>query len=207
MVVVPIPIGVRRVRELRGTARKTVVCEQCQERYAYLLELSATGDDYDILFLDAAGSAKRAHAQAEESFARLSQNVVLPVPCPTCGHYQNDMAKRLTEGASINWIQIVGAVVAATALLLLAVTRTDYGAVAIALGIVGLAVLACGYVVSFRFDPNAGDPAERIAVGQQHAIWGEQLDELLRLEAEGRSESMPPRDHVDTIPGESGGKE
>ncbi len=39
----------------------------------------------------------------------------------------------------------------------------------------GFGLLACGYVVAYRFDPNAGDPEVRKAIGREHSVWGEQL--------------------------------
>ncbi len=47
------------------------------------------------------------------------------------------------------------------------------------LALAGLTLLAYGYVMAFRFDPNAGDPEPRKALGQRHAVWGERLDEVL----------------------------
>ncbi|MCE9548089.1 MAG: hypothetical protein K8T25_21660 [Planctomycetia bacterium] len=74
---IPIPIGVKRVAAVRGAVWKFVSCRGCQQQYAYLLQLEATGHDHDLLFLDAAGSAQRAREQAEENFARLSRDVAL----------------------------------------------------------------------------------------------------------------------------------
>jgi len=60
MIPIHIPIGARHVAAIRGAVWKLVDCEYCQERYAYLLELEATGQDHDLRFLDGAGSAARA---------------------------------------------------------------------------------------------------------------------------------------------------
>lgn len=49
----------------------------------------------------------------------------------------------------------------------------------IVMAVAGLTLLACGYVIAFRFDPNAGDPGPRKALGRRHAVWGQQLAELL----------------------------
>jgi hypothetical protein len=84
---IPIPIGTRHVAPVRGAVWKFVSCTHCQERYAYLLELEATGEDHDLAFLDGKGSAERARAQAERNFLQKSHNVVLPVPCPNCGFH------------------------------------------------------------------------------------------------------------------------
>ena len=107
---IPIPIGARRVASVRGAVWKFVSCTHCQQRYAYLLELEATGEDHDLLFLDEHGAAQRAQAQAERNLLQKSSNIVLPVPCPLCGWYQDDMSKRLKEEASVNRVQIAGLV-------------------------------------------------------------------------------------------------
>ena len=46
--------------------------------------------------------------------------------------------------------------------------------------VVGLSLLTYGYVIAFDFDPNAGDPATRKAIGQRCAVWGEQLADVTR---------------------------
>ena len=66
----------------------------------------------------------------------------------------------------------------------------------IVLAVAGLALLACGYVLAFRFDPNAGDPEPRKALGRRYAVWGEQLCELLTTNpnAEQGATADRPRD-------------
>ena len=88
---IPVPIRTKYVAAVRGAVWKFVSCTHCQQRYAYLLELEATGEDHDLLFLDGEGSAERALAQAEHNLLQKSQKCVLPVPCPHCGFYQEEM--------------------------------------------------------------------------------------------------------------------
>jgi len=174
-----IPIGAKHIAAVQGAVWKFVSCAQCQQRYAYLLQLEATGEDHDLLFLDGEGSAERARAKAEQNLVQKSHNVVLPVPCPNCGFYQDDMSRRLKEGASINSLQIAGVVIAGLSLIPLAFGIPYIWVVTIVLVVAGLALLAWGYVVAFCFDPNAGDPEPRKALGRKHAVRGEQLAELL----------------------------
>jgi len=54
-----------------------------------------------------------------------------------------------------------------------------------------LTLLAYGYVLAFRFDPNAGDPEPRKALGQRHAVWGEQLAELVATSPNAEPISWP----------------
>jgi hypothetical protein len=46
---------------------KVVSCAHCQQGYAYLLELEATGENHDLFFLNGEGSAELARAKAEEN--------------------------------------------------------------------------------------------------------------------------------------------
>jgi hypothetical protein len=194
LIPIPIPISAKHVANVQGTVWKRVTCEQCQQGYAYLLELEGTGEDHDLLFLDSQGSAERARANAEQNLLRKSQNMVLPVPCPNCGFFQEDMSRLLKENASINSLQIAGIVVAALALVPLVLDIPYAWVLSIVLAIAGLVLIAYGYILAFRFDPNAGDPEARKAVGQKHAVWGEQLAALLRA----NSNAEPPQGLADS---------
>jgi hypothetical protein len=176
---IPIPIGVTRVAVIHGTVWKFVSCAHCQQRYAYLLELEATGEDHDLLFLDAEGSAERARAKAEQNILQKCRNVVLPVPCPNCGFYQDDMSRKLKEDASINSFQIAGVVIVGLSFVPLAFRIPYIWVLTIGFAAAGLAVLCWGYVRAFRFDPNEGDAEPRKALGRRNAVWGKQLAELL----------------------------
>jgi hypothetical protein len=176
---IPIPIGIVRVAAVRGAVWKVVDCEHCRQRFAYLLELEATGEDHDPLFFDGQGSAARAQAQAEQNFLQKSRNVVLTVPCPHCGGYQEDMSREMKEAASINSLQIAGAVIAVIAFVSLLFRIPYIWVLTIVMATAGLALVAWGYVRAFRFDPNAGDPEPRKAIGRRCTVSGEQLEELL----------------------------
>jgi hypothetical protein len=176
---IPIPIGVKRVAAVQGAVWKFVSCAHCQQGYAYMLELKATGEDHDLFFLDAEGSAERARAQAEQNLLQKSRNVVLPVPCPNCGFYHDDMARQLKDERAINGPQIAGFVVAVLALVPLAFSIPYIWLLTVALALAGLSMVAYGYVVMFRFDPNVGDPEPRRALGRRNSVWGEKLAELV----------------------------
>jgi hypothetical protein len=176
---IPIPIGTKHVAAVRGAVWKFVSCAHCRQGYAYLLELEATGEDHDLLFLDGKGSAERARAQAEHNLLEKSRNCVLPVPCPTCGFYQDDMARQLKEEAQINPLQVAGVVIALLSLIPLFIDIAYIWVLTVILAATGLTLVAYGYVLAFRFEPNAGDPEPRKALGRKHAVWGEQLAGLL----------------------------
>lgn len=186
---IPIPIGVQRIATVQGAVWKFVMCEQCHQSYAYLLKLEATGEAHDLLFLDAEGTAEQARVQAANNFVQKARNIVLAIPCPRCGHYQDDMARNLKQEASINPLQIAGAATVAVACIPLAFGIPYIWMVTVLGAAIGLALLAWGYARAFRFDANAGDPKPRQAFGQQYAIWGERLAELI---AAGRSTSDAP---------------
>jgi hypothetical protein len=190
---IPIPIGAKHVAAVKGAVWKVVACAHCQQRYAYLLELEATGEYHDLLFLDGEGAAERARVKAEQNLLQKSRNVVLPVPCPNCGFYQDEMSRQLKEEANINPLQVAGVMVALSSLIPLAFDITYIWVLTIVLAIAGLTPLAYGYVIAFRFDPNAGDPESRKAQGRSHAVWGEQLAELLAASPPAEPGAAPDR--------------
>lgn len=192
-VLIPIPAGVTRVATVRGAVWKVVCCSGCKERYAYLLELEATGEDHDQNVVGGKDSAERARARAEEQLSKLSRNVVLPVPCPNCGHYQEDMVRLLKEEGTSNGPVIAGLIVAGLSLVPLAFRAPYLWIVTVAGVLAGLALVAYADVAASRFNPNAGDPEPRKARGRRHAVWGEQLAELLATSPSGEQGAAADR--------------
>jgi hypothetical protein len=188
-----VPVGNKHVAAVRGSVWKLVSCSRCQEPYAYLLELQATGEDYDLLFLDGKGSAERARAQAERNLSQKVRNTVLPVPCPGCGSYQDDMSRQLRAQASINRAQIVGLVIAVLSLVPLTFDMASTWVLTVLGAVVGVTLVAYGTVRACRFDPNAGDPEPRKLLGRRHAVWGEQLAELLATSLKSGQPAPAPR--------------
>ena len=182
-ILIPIPIGTKHVAAVRGAVWKLVSCGHCQDQFAYLLELEAIGEDHDLLFLDGKGAAERARANAEQNLLRKSRNCVRPVPCPNCGLYQDEMARQLKEEAWINRFQFAGLGVAVLSLVPLAFHIAFIWVLTLVLAVTGLALIVYGYVVAFRFDPNAGDAEPRRKLGREHTVWGKQLVELLATNA------------------------
>jgi hypothetical protein len=143
------PIGTRYVAAVQGTVWKVVSCERCQERYAYRLELEATGESLDLLFLDRKGAAEEAHANAQKNLTQKSRNVVLLLPCPNGGFYRDNMSQQMKDDANINALQIAGALLALGSLIPLAFDIPEIWRLTLVLAIAGLALLACGYVRAF----------------------------------------------------------
>src|SRR6516225_7712112 len=169
--------GKKAVASVRGSVWKFVSCERCPQRYAYLLELEATGEDLALLSAD--GSAERALAKAQENLSQKKQRCLLPVPCPCCGHYQEEMSRLLKEEASINPFQIGGALIAVLGFIAWAFDIASNWVIPLVIGVAGACLMAYGYYLSFRFDPDTGDPEPRKSLGQRHAVWGERLARLL----------------------------
>ena len=169
--------GKKAVASVQGSVWKFVSCEPCPQRYAYLLELEATGEDRAFLYAD--GSPERALAKAQENLSQKKQRCILPVPFPCCGHYQAEMSRLLQEEASMNLFQLGGALLAVLGFIPLAFDSASNWVIPLVIGVAGVGLMAYGYYLSFGFDPNAGDPELRKALGQRHAVWGEQLAKLL----------------------------
>jgi hypothetical protein len=130
--------------------------------------------------------------QAEQNLLKKSQNVVLPVPCPNCGSYQNDMAQLLKDNASINLLQIVGGVIMLLAFVPLALDIPGIWVLTVVLALAGLTVMVRGVARALHYDANAGDPEPRKVVGRQCSVWREQLAELLA--------TVPPTAVVESAP-------
>lgn len=181
MVVVPIPIGVRRVATAEGTCWKFVKCIGCAQDYAYPLSAQTIGVDEDILFLDGEASRKRAQANAQRNLEQMYKNAVLPVPCPHCGLYQPDMVNLLKEDAPSNRLFTAGLVLA---VLSLGLPFTDVPGIWIATGLLLLTgVLLMGFadLSARRLDPNASDPEGRKQIGRKNALWGKHLHRLVEV--------------------------
>lgn len=176
---VPIPIGTRHIAHAQGTTLKRVACESCGEHYAYLLELRATGEHVDLLFLDGKGSAERAQALADDNLRKQSENCIKMVPCPSCGCYQPEMVRRMKDEAWMAPPQIAGCAIAALSFVPLWFEISYSWAVAAILFAAGACLMVYGYVLAWRYDPNAGNPGPRKSIARMYAVWGEQLAELL----------------------------
>jgi len=179
MIHIPIPIGVRYVARVRASSLKVVSCENCKQSYAILLDVEARGEDLDLLFLDSDGSKDRADAQARENLAAKIRNSVAVIPCPQCGFYQEDMVRQLKENAWTNPVQIIGAIVVLLSFIPLACDISYSWIMTLVLAAAGVMLLVRGYVVSYRYDPNAGDPGPRKVIGQNNSVWGDQLGQML----------------------------
>lgn len=106
------------------------------------------------------------------------------------------MSRQLKEAVQINPLQLAGLVIALVSVIPLFLDIAYIWVLTLILAAIGLTLVAYGYVLAFRFDPNKGDPEPRKALGRRHAVWGEQLAELLaaNLNAEQGAPADRPRD-------------
>jgi len=190
---IPIPIhlliGARHIARVKASSLKVVSCENCKQSYAFLFDVEAQGEALDLLFLDSVASKEWADAQARENLAAKIRNSVTVIPCPQCGFYQADMVRQLKENAWSNPMQIVGAIVVLLSFIPLAFDIDYAWIMTVIVATIGVVLLAHGYVVSFRYDPNAGDPTPRKLVGQNNSVWGEQLAQMLHSAESGLGDS------------------
>jgi hypothetical protein len=174
----------RNVVTAKATTLKLVSCANCQQPFGYLLDVEATGEDVDLLGLDHQRSLKRARAQAKQRIVQKGHTGFRPVPCPHCGFYQDEMAQQLREKGWVNPIQVVGAIITLASLVFLCLDLEFAWVLTLLVASAGLAVVAYGYVISFRFDPHAGDADDRKELGRQQTLWGERLEEYLNPTSE-----------------------
>ena len=85
------------------------------------------------------------------------------------------MAKRLKEEAWSNPLQFVGGLIVLIAFVPLAFDFAYNWVPTLVLAAAGLSVLVYGYVVAFRFDPNAGDAEPRMEAGRRLTVWGDSM--------------------------------
>lgn len=75
----------------RGSAYKSVVCEECQCEYVYLVTRDALGSVSGFVLADKQAMQERATRFANASLRSMLARAEEPVPCPNCGHYQQSM--------------------------------------------------------------------------------------------------------------------
>lgn len=184
LIPIPIPLGEKQVVAVQGAVWKFVACAKCHQDFAYLLQLEAIGEDDNVLFMDEEGSQKRAHAHAQRNLAKKFENVVVPTPCPCCGYYQEDMVRILKEEGTSDRLFGVGMGVTALSFIPLAFSMPHIWIATTAGVSVGVILMVYAEFFTGRTDPNAGDPQQRILLGQKHTLWGEKLTKLRAMLAE-----------------------
>jgi hypothetical protein len=180
-----------------GHRLKFVPCENCSTEYVYLLEREAVGARTSMYTPSDEGAARHARAAAHDTLASVLENDFDPVPCPSCGHYQRYMFPKLlgNTGLGVRVLLVVVSavgVLAAISALHRSVTYLErpndqrFAQMVTAWSVLGLLCLVgvglaiLNKVKIRRFNPNAGDPQARIALGQSRAITRAQFEEAQR---------------------------
>jgi hypothetical protein len=166
---------------------RTVTCEECGLEYVYVMTRSAEGEGSSVLFLDMAGAQSSAEQKANELLRHKLQTSCDPVPCPSCGRYQEHMIPRarwhrnrwmLKTGLALFPLSVI-AMLVALVVTALAADKRDVGLTilagllwaCVAVGGVGAVALPLyKYLSSRNYDPNNEDLEDRKKRGQERAI-------------------------------------
>ena len=191
----------------QGRRLKFVRCEHCSAEYVYVMERETTGAFSrmnvfgETMFGIDNEAAAHAKSAAEETLAAVLDNDFDPVPCPACGHYQRYMFPKLLGNTGL-WARLIllAAIVIGCLAAMYAVyhsirylqnpTNEGVGppitgwSVLLLLCVLGLVLSIINKVQIRRFNPNAGDPQARIAVGRRLAVTREEFEKAQRAKEE-----------------------
>ncbi len=163
---------------------RPVCCAHCGQHYIY--DMNAQGVGVGTAHggqgrdLAQQRSSENARAQAEAKLA----DAIDCVPCPSCGAYQPDMVAVMKKNHR-RWLAHAGysALLLALGLFGLSLMAKKVHGPSVltaagALGGVGFSLLTLRAFLANRYDPNAGDPAERRLLGQARAYRPEDADKI-----------------------------
>ena len=155
---------------LSGTSIKEIVCVKCHTTYAFSVSRTAEGYGTSLYNADDEGAMKRANEHAQANLAISLENAVELVPCPDCGSLQPDMVAFL-KGAYLKWLYLPAAALLVAGVfagvLAFAQSSLVMTCAAAALALAGAGLIFFRIRATSTYDPNAGDPKERIALGQR----------------------------------------
>ncbi len=163
-----------RTVRLSGATIKEIVCAKCRATYAITVNRTVEGYGTSLYNADDEGAMKRANENAQANLKNSLENAVELAPCPNCGAYQPAMVAFL-KGAHLKWLYLPAAVflIAGAFAGFLAYLQSSsvmmYSAGALILAGVGLIVFRLW--AASTLDPNAGDPKERIELGQRLVLF------------------------------------
>jgi hypothetical protein len=188
-----IPVGRKFTATASGRAIKGTVCEQCKTEYVYALERSQTAEVHAPLFLNV-GARDEAMSQADKSLSNILDRAVEPVPCPSCGHYQQYMIP-LARKRHLRWMNlaaIIFGVVAGIGFLAYVIVQSvghrpdspEALPVLAACVAVVVAIPIARLVMIRRYDPNASDARRRIELGLSLALTKDEYLQQLRDQEE-----------------------
>lgn len=180
---------------LTGTRAKAVKCEKCQFDYLYKVTGKATGV---LSSPDGRGSET-----VEHKLDFMLDNIIEPIPCPSCGWTQANMIP-IAKARYKRWMKTASGISLAAAvggMLLgwasLADQTSSVGGWELTFGFLCL-IMSIGFYVGrvylvSKFDPNATDPEIRKATGRQLAITKEDYD---KTQAEAQEKKLDRREQA-----------
>jgi hypothetical protein len=178
----------------KGREFKFVGCENCRIEYVYLLARVAEGTANTVMFIERAETQELAISRADAELRRSLSLGQDPVPCPSCGWYQQSMVP-LVRAAYMAWMRFVGILILYLAVLVIAIAafafldawlRDDASSRgwsllwdAACLGYVGVALIAVRKYLATWVQPNESDTEKRKDLGRRLARTREEFDRLL----------------------------
>ena len=193
---IPIPVFWRQyTTTIQGRDLKIVSCENCSTEYMYVMEREASGVGTSMYMVNNEGAAGHAQSAAVDTLESVLENDFDPVPCPVCGHYQRYMFPKLLEttGMGVVFVRLAviligcfAAVIALKRTLEYLSNPSDAGlknmitpwSVVPLTCLVGLGLWLLNKRKVRRFNPNAADPAARIAIGRSRAVTRAEFEKL-----------------------------
>jgi hypothetical protein len=164
---------------------KAVCCSHCGTDYLYDMKRQGAGGVTIVgdRRLDHEELKKEAAAKAEVDVDQKLDREVDLVPCPACGCYQPDMVEVLRRD-HLRWLMMVGYVVLCTAIpfliagAVLRVPKELFLGAGTCIAVLGAGLLAYRQNRANCFDPNAGDPRERLNLAQSRAYLPQDADRI-----------------------------
>ncbi len=86
-----------------GSVIKLVRCEQCSHEYGYKMSRKVSGRAFSALGLNNQNASDAATNLANRRLRRAIARSCDPVPCPSCGWYQEEMLARLRR-TRFKWV-------------------------------------------------------------------------------------------------------
>jgi hypothetical protein len=190
-------VGVNYSVTLKGSAPVAVRCENCGQKYYYLLVCTAVGRGQAPYGLGAETAKRNARRAAQRRLDRMLDTEIAAVPCPHCGWYQRAMLPLLRKPRlkGMRTLGVVGLVVGGVigfiggAIILGELDRSPITSLLVpcVIALVGLAFLLAGATLllvrrhrNAHYDPN--DPEteqDRLALGREYCITREQAEAFL----------------------------
>jgi hypothetical protein len=163
-----------RTVTLSGTSIKEIVCAKCRTTYAFAVKRTVEGYGTSLYNADDEGAMKRANESAQAKLGHALENAVELAPCPNCGAYQPPMVAFL-RNVHLKWLYLPAAVLIVAGVVVGFLPYAQSNSVMMfltaALVLVGVGLIVFRLRAAATFDPNAGDPKERIALGQRLVVF------------------------------------